>query len=284
MRARRFCLALAVAPFLGGGAGAAAEPVRVISIGGAVTEIVFALGEGERLAARDSTSTFPPAATALPDLGYMRALSPEGVLSTGPDLILADGDAGPPEAVAAIEAATVPFVRVPAGTTARAVAEKIRVVAAALGAESRGDALAAETEADIFAAAAAAQTAEPRRAVFLLSVEGGRLMAAGEGSSADAMLRLAGAENALSGFRGYKPVSAEALLAAAPEVVVTMDRGGDHGVSADALFALPGLVGTPAAERRALVRMDGLFLLGFGPRTAEAVTALHRAIYPPADG
>lgn len=277
--------ALALALLAAGGA-TAAEAGRVLAIGGSVTEIVYALGQGGRLVARDSTSTYPAEAAALPDVGYMRALSPEGVLSTGPDLILADADAGPPEAVAAIRAASVPYVEVPSEESAAGVGAKIRVVAGALGDAAAGEALATQVEGAITAAAARG-AAEParRRAIFLLSVEGGRLMAAGEGTGADAMLRLAGAENALGGFHGYKLVSAEAVLAAAPDAVVMMDRGGGgHGATAAQVFALAGLAGTPAAEAGALVTMDGLFLLGFGPRTAAAVDALHAALYAPGKG
>ncbi len=274
---RPLALGLILAAIAGTGAGAGAAPERVLAIGGAITEIVYALGQQDRLIGRDSTSTFPPEARALPDLGYMRALSPEGVLSAGPDLILADADAGPPEAVAAIEAASVPYVEVPSDESPEGVAEKIRVVAGALGVPEEGAALAGRVEAAIRAAMQAAAPTHPR-AIFLLSVEGGRLMAAGSGTGAEAMLRLAGAENALTGFDGYKLVSAEAVLEAAPEVVVMMDRDGDHGAAAGTVFALPGLAGTPAAEAGRLVKMDGLFLLGFGPRTAEAVTALRRAL------
>ncbi len=268
---------LAAMLLLGSAGAGVAGAERVVAVGGSVTEIVYALGQSGRLIGRDSTSTFPPEAQALPDLGYMRALSPEGVLSVGPDLILADVDAGPPEAVAAIEAAAVDYVEVPSDESPEGVARKIEVVAGALGVPEEGAALAGRVEAEIRAAADAPPPAH-RRAIFLLSVEGGRLMAAGGGTGADAILRLAGAENALSGFEGYKLVSAEAVLAAAPEAVVMMDRGGDHGASAEALFALPGLAGTPAAEAGRLVKMDGLLLLGFGPRTAEAVTALRRAL------
>lgn len=267
------------------GPAAAADPARILSIGGSITEIVYALGQGDRLVGRDSTSTFPPEAQALPDLGYMRALSPEGVLSAAPDLILADADAGPPEAVAAIRAASVPYVEVPSDESAPGVAAKIRRVAEALGTPAAGETLATQVETAIEAAAASgAAELEKRRAIFLLSVEGGRLMAAGEGTGADAMLHLAGAENALSGFRGYKPVSAEAVLAAAPDAVVMMDRAGEHGATPEEVFALSGLAGTPAAEAGALIRMDGLFLLGFGPRTGAAVEALHAALYAPDHG
>ena len=70
---------------------------RLVSIGDSITEIIFALGEQDRLVARDSTSTYPPAATALPDVGYMRALSPEGVLSVNPSAIVAVEGSGPVE-------------------------------------------------------------------------------------------------------------------------------------------------------------------------------------------
>lgn len=257
----------------------AAEPQRILSIGGAVTEIVYALGQQDRLIGRDTTSTWPPEAVALPDVGYIRALSPEGVLSLGPDLILAEDGAGPPEAMAAITAASVPVVRVPDDPSPEGVAAKIRAVAVALGQAEQGEALATRVR-DQIAAVTARTGTEPqkRRAVFLLSTAGGRLMAAGEGSSAGMMLDLAGAENALRGFRGYKPVSDEALIAAAPEVVVMM--AGASTPSAADLFALPALAASPAAAGAQLVTLDGLLLLGFGPRTGEAVRALHDALYP----
>ena len=84
----------------------------VLSIGGSVTEIVVALGQQHRLKARDTTSSFPPDVTALPDVGYMRALSPEGVLSVGPSLILSEEGAGPPEALDVIRDADIAFVEV----------------------------------------------------------------------------------------------------------------------------------------------------------------------------
>ena len=168
---------------LGGTAGGVeAAPERVLAIGGSITEIVYALGQSDRLIGRDSTSTWPPEALALPDLGYMRALSPEGVLSVAPDLILADVDSGPPEAVAAIEAASVAYVEVPSDESPEGVARKIEVVADALGVPAEGAALAGRVEAEIRAAADAPAPTHPR-AIFLLSVEGGRLMAAGGGTA-----------------------------------------------------------------------------------------------------
>ncbi|WP_370634938.1 hemin ABC transporter substrate-binding protein [Roseivivax sp. GX 12232] len=259
---------------------ASAEP-RVLSLGGAVTEIVYALDEEDRLVARDTTSSWPPEATELPDVGYLRALSPEGVLSVGPDLILAEEGAGPPEVVDILRAADVAFVSVPDGYTPESVIAKIELVGAALGVEAKSEALAAETRAALAdaTAQALAHDGQAKRVLFVMSAQGGRIMAAGSGTAAEGIITLAGGENALSGFEGYKPVSDEAIAAAAPDVVLMMDRGGDHSVTDAALFASPALRTTPAARQGRVLRMDGLKLLGFGPRTAEAVTELSAALY-----
>ena len=258
---------------------AASDDGRVLSIGGSVTEIVYALGQGDRLIARDTTSTYPAEAMDLPDVGYMRALSPEGVLAVAPDLVLSEEGAGPPEAIAVLKEADIAFVTVPGGFDAAAVADKIRAVGAALEVPERAEALAAGVRAEIDAAAAQAQREAPKRVMFLLSVQGGKLMAGGSGTEADAIIRMAGGVNAAEGFPGYKPLTDEAATAAAPDVILMMDRGGNHAASADELFSLPALAVTPAAETRALIKMDGLKLLGFGPRTAQAVTELNAALY-----
>lgn len=279
---------LAVGLMLGAAplAAAAEEAQRIVSVGGSVTEVIYALGAQDRVIARDSTSTFPVEVTALPDVGYVRALSPEGLLAVNPDLILAEDGAGPPETVAQLKAAAVPFVTVPNGWTAEAVGAKIRAVGVALGLETQAETLATEVTQQIAAAseAAAALPGPKPRALFVLSTQGGRVMVSGTGTQAAGMLTLAGAENAVTEFQGYKPLTDEAVIAAAPDVIVMMDRGGDHGATAETLFALPAMALTPAGRTKALVRMDGLYLLGFGPRTGAAVEELSRAIHAATGG
>lgn len=263
----------------------AAPPERVVSLGGAVTEIVVALGAQDRLVARDSTSDYPPSVTALPDVGYVRALSPEGVLALGPDLILAEATAGPPEAIEVLRAAGVAFITLPGAASPEGVLEKIAVVGHALGREAAAAELTSSFRARMAAAErAAAEVAQRKRVLFVLAIQGGRVMAGGEGSSADAILRLAGAENAATGFTGYKQMTDEAVLQAAPDVIVMMDREGDLAVTDADVQAHPALGATPAARAGAVIRMDGMLLLGFGPRTPEAVEALHAALYAPAEG
>jgi iron complex transport system substrate-binding protein len=260
-------------------AAVAEEASRIVAIGGAVTEIVFALGQEHRLVARDATSRWPPEAEALPDVGYMRALSAEGVLSLAPDLLIAEEGAGPPETLELLAQASVPLVTVPDAVDGPGILARIEAVAAALGQPDKGATLAAEVGAALAEAEAEAAAAGGAvRVLFILSAQGGRLLASGTGTAADGIIRMAGGVNAIDGFEGYKTLTDEAAAVARPDVILMMDRSGDHAADDAQLFALPALAGSPAAATGSVVRMDGLLLLGFGPRTAEAVRALSRAL------
>lgn len=258
---------------------------RVVSVGGSLTGIVYALGEEKRLVARDSTSVFPPQALQLPDIGYMRALSPEGVLSVDPSVIVLLEGSGPPEALEVLEKASVPLVTVPERFDRDGILAKIAVVGDVLGVEDKAASLAAKVAADIDAARAATANIGKRKTVlFVLSLQGGRVLASGTGTAADGIIALAGGVNAVTAYPGYKQLSDEAIIEAAPEVILAMDRGGDHETQAGELLAHPALAATPAAKTGSVVRMDGAFLLGFGPRTAEAARELAAALYGDAVG
>ncbi len=258
---------------------------RVVTVGGSLTEIVYALGEEGKLIGRDSTSVFPAEALELPDVGYMRALSPEGVLSISPSLIVLLEGSGPPEALDVLGKASVPLVTVPESFTRDGILEKIRVVGDVLHVEDKASKLAAQVAADIDAAQAATANVEQRKKVlFVLSLQGGRVLASGTGTAADGIIAMAGGVNAVTEYPGYKQLSDEALIEAAPDVILAMDRGGDHQTQVDQLLTHPAIAATPAAANNNVVRMDGAFLLGFGPRTAAAVRELATALYGDAVG
>lgn len=272
---RALCLALAAS-----GPAFADDPARVITLGGSVTEIAVALGAEGRLVARDTTSNWPESVGALPDVGYIRALSPENVLALDPDLIVAEGDAGPPEAVDVLKAAGIPFVLVPEATDPAGIVAKVEAVGQALSLPAEGDALAAELQGKLDAAEARASTVTaPKRVLFVLSLQGGGVMAGGEGTEAEGIIRLAGGVNAATGFQGYKPMTDEAVLAAQPDAILMMDREGDLSIADADVLAQPALSQTPAAKSATLIRMDGMLLLGFGPRTPEAADRLYAALY-----
>lgn len=249
---------------------------RIVVAGSALCETIAALDQTHRVIGRDTTCGYPAAMAALPDVGYLRALSAEGLLALNPDMILTGNDAGPPETMQLIEASAVPVVRIEADYSPEGVLAQIRAVAGVLGVD--GAALIASTEEAFARLAAAREDAAPIRAMFILSGTGGRVMASGHGTGADAMLRLAGAENVLAGFEGYRQVTDEALTAAAPEVIVMMNRSDDHALGDEQIRAHPALGLTPAARNGRILRMDGIFMLGFGPRTPEAAMALLAAM------
>ncbi|MGY9048429.1 MAG: heme/hemin ABC transporter substrate-binding protein [Rhodobacterales bacterium] len=266
-----------------GTAGAEAdEPDRIASLGGSVTEIIFALGAGDRVVARDTTSSFPPEVEDLPDVGYVRALSPEGVLSVSPGLILAEEGAGPPETINVLKNANLPYFVIPDAYDRAGVVAKITAVGEAIGELAKAQALARDIDDRLQAAQAraAARGADQRkRVLFILSTQNDRILASGMGTAAAGIIALAGGDNAVTAFDGYKPLTDEAVIAAAPDVILMMDRGGDHGAAAAELVAMPAVSLTPAGKTGAVVRMDGLYLLGFGPRTADAVDELSSALY-----
>lgn len=258
-----------------------ADTSRIVSIGGDVTEILYALKADAKIIAVDSTSQFPAEALSTKaNVGYMRALSAEGVLSTNPTLIIAAKDAGPPPVVAVLKAASIPYVEVPDDKTPEGVAAKIRFIASVIGAEAAGEAIAKDVERDFAVLAAQrAKIAKPKRALFVLSVQNGRATVAGTGTSADAMLKLAGAVNAAGATQGYKPLADEAGVELVPDSIVTMQHG-RSGPPSDPISTVTALAGSPAVKLRRIIEMNGLYLLGFGPRCASAARELMAALYP----
>lgn len=259
-------------------ASAKPDTNRVVVAGGGLTATLYALGAGDRVVAVDTTSQWPPAVQDKPKIGYMRALSAEGVLSLSPTLLLTTSEAGPARVLRLIEAAGVPVRQIPAPRSATDVRKTIRRLAHLFGREARGAALIAQLDAALAAARAMVeQYPHHPRVLFVLSASG-QLLAAGRNTAAHAMIELAGGRN-VADYSGYKPLTPEAAVALAPDVIVT----GDHVIAAlgsrAALLLRPALALTPAGRHGRLVVMDSLRLLGFGPRLGETVAMLARRLH-----
>jgi iron complex transport system substrate-binding protein len=257
------------------------DPSRIVSIGGAITEILYALGLQQNIVAVDTTSLYPPEALQTkPNVGYMRQLSAEGVLGLSPTLIFAVEGSGPQAAIDILSQAQVPFVSVPDRFTGDGIVDKIGIVSRDAGVEPRGACLADTVRRDMTALAAVRQQIHRQiKVAFVLSLADNRPMIAGRGTAADGIMTMAGAGNAFADVDGYKMVSDEAVIAAKPDAVLVMQRG-EHALSAETVFAQPAFAMTPAAAHKSLVVMDGLYLLGFGPRTARAARDLAARLYP----
>lgn len=267
-------------------AGVLPDDARLVTVGPIVTETVFALGAGERVVAVDDRSDHPAAGMAgLPRVGYLRSLAAEGLLSLRPTAVLADADAGPDAVLARVREAGVDVRRLDGGRGVEGAKLGIRTLAAWLGRNEAGEALVDAMDRDLREAAAIVARTDRRPRVLCAYARDPRsLHVAGAATTPDALLAAAGARNAVPEFEGFRPLDAEAAVAAAPDVVLVSRRtlellGGERE-----LLAHPGLALTPAAQAgvAAVVVLDEQELFGAGPRTGAAVLALVRRLHPEA--
>ena len=194
----------------------------LLSVGGSITEIIYELGADQRIVAIDSTSQYPERALKeKSNVGYMRALSPEGVLGVAPSLILALQGSGPPQTLSVLESAGVPMVMVGDEYSGEGIIRKIDLVAKAMRLEDRGQCLAGRVRRDLdMLAQWRAGIGRPIRVVFVMSFVNGRAMVAGRKTAADGIIRMAGAVNAIDQFEGYKQLEDESVVAAQPDAVL----------------------------------------------------------------
>ncbi|HEB0894197.1 TPA: hemin ABC transporter substrate-binding protein [Citrobacter braakii] len=246
----------------------AASRERVVALGGDVTEIVYALGAQSSLVARDSTSQWPEAANALPDVGYLRQLNAEGILATRPTLVLASAQAQPSLALKQLEQSNVRVVTIPASNALNVIDEKIRVIAEATHREADGETLRTRFRQEL----AALPSSELNKRVLFILNHGG--MAAGQQTAADAAIRAAGLRNAMQGVNRYQPLSQEGVIASQPDLVVISQDGVKAMGGEDNLWALPGLAQTPAGRNKQVLQVDDMALLGFSIRTPQAILQL----------
>lgn len=264
-------------------AAAAAQADRVVSIGGDVTEIVYALGQGSRLAGVDQTSMYPKETAALPQVGYLRNLATEGILSLKPDLVLATAQAGPPAVFEQLKDAKIKLVLIPGEESIAGVLAKVDGVAKALGITEKAAPLKASIEKRMAAVDAALKSVTTKtKTMFLLAQGPGGAMAAGKGTAADSMIALAHGSNVAAAFEGYKPLTSESAVALAPEVIIVAEHAVEMLGGLDQLKARPEIAITPAGRNGRIVVMDALLLLGFGPRTPDAIVGLARVLHPTA--
>lgn len=247
-------------------------PQRVVVLGGGLTELAFALGAGPLVIGTDASSTAPEAAAALPKVGYYRQASAEGILSLRPDLVIAHADTGPPAVLGQLRAAGLPVLVVDGTASAPALLARVDLLGAILNQGEAAAKLRAALQRQLDALPA--PTGARPRVLFIYARGGGTLNVAGAGTAAHAMIELAGGENVLAAQQGYLPLTAEAVVAARPDVVLLTAGGLQSLGGMDALRAVPGVAQTPAGKAGRVLTVDDLTLLGFGPRAPSAAAAL----------
>lgn len=251
----------------------AAEKLRIAVAGGSITDTIYQLGAEELLIGVDTTSNYPAAAKALPQVGYVRRLSAEGLMSLSPSLILGEDDMGPPATLNQLAQLNVDIKKLPQANSAAEIIANVKSVARAIGREEDGlrfinnklQPLADHLEQQ------RPQIKSPATAILVLTVSSGSPVVAGSATSGHAILTMAGAQN-LATFEGWKPLSIEALLAMKPDFVIVTDRGAKA-------FAEHPLIKLGDHKHHVLEK-DGMYILGFGPRTLQAANELMHIFHP----
>lgn len=256
----------------------ATAAARLVVAGGSLTELVYAIGAGERVVGVDETTSFPPETASLPHIGYWKQLSSEGILSLRPDSVITWQDAGPAlvlEQLRTQKVRVLALPRVPA--TVEQMYANIHSLAAELGEQQKGDALVNSLRLRLDNVARRNAQIKPVNALFILSAGGSAPQVAGQGSVADAILTLAGARN-VAQHHQYKGYSAEALIAANPEVIVVTTQMVQGDINR--LAGVAGITHTAAWKNQRIITIDQALILGMGPRVADAVETLHQQFWP----
>lgn len=260
-----------------------AEPL--VTIGPSVTEIVYALGAGDQIIGTDQSSITPEGAKVA-KLGYHRQLSAEGLISLNPSRIIGTRDMGPPAVLEQLKAAGVEVTMMPGGKTLNDLYQQINTLADLFNRESAGAQLRQSLQEDIavvneLAEKAKVEHGRPTKVIYMMAY-GGTPLVAGNNTTADALISLVGAENpAKVSFSGYKPVTAEALLTMAPDVILVGQATLSTAKNADGVLKLlPGIQTTPAGKNKAVVAIDDTALMsGFSPRIGDVAVTLANDIY-----
>ena len=258
---------------------------RIVSLNGSTTEILFALGVGENVVGCDASSTYPKnVREKLPSVGYQYRLNVEGILSLKPTLVIGRDDVKPPQVIEQLRMAGVTVLQLKEPRSFEAAKQRLRTIGEAVGCQKRATELIAALAADIEKLEEKRKGDWPKQKVLFLYLRGPQTaFVVGKDSAPGAMFEIVGAENAAGDIKGSKPMTAEAVIAAQPDVYVLFTTGLKSIGGVEGLLKLPGLAHTPAGRNRRVVAMSGQYLSGFGPRCGRAALDLFHGIYE-ADG
>lgn len=247
--------------------------LRIISLNGAITEIVCALGHQDKIVATDVTSTFPTT-LKVKELGHVRTLSMESIMVLKPNLILATEKDMSPDLAAKLKASGVKTHIFKQEFSIQGTKSLIHEVATVLG-EKNFTAL--QSTIDKKVKTAKAIPTKPK-VLFVYARGTGTLMVSGKNTPVDKMIALAGGQNAVTGFDDFKPLTPEALLTNNPDYILFFDSGLQSLGGVEGVLKIEGLAKTKAGKNKNIIAMDGALLSGFGPRVGEGVIELNQLI------
>lgn len=259
----------------------AAGNQRIVSLNGSNTELLFALGAGDQVVGRDDSATYPAEVEKIPSVGYQYQLNAEGILSLKPTLVVGRTDVKPPTVIDQVKAAGVNVALIEEPDNIEEAADRILQLGKLTGTESKAKELATQLEKDAaaFEARKAELAGDKKKAVFIYMRGPSTTFVLGNETNPGRMLELAGAENVMADVGRSAPVTAEALIAAQPEVIVVFKHGLESVGGIDGLMKLQGVAQTPAGKNKRIVVMDDLYLGGFTNRAGKAALDLVNALH-----
>ncbi|MEM7672937.1 MAG: ABC transporter substrate-binding protein [Verrucomicrobiota bacterium] len=246
---------------------------RIISLGGSITEIAWALGAEDRIIACDSSSQFPAEVRDLTQVGYVAAVSAEGLIAEKPDMIIASSRLGPPAAVEILKNTGIPLKIFPNPNDAASLESVVMGIGEALGLEESAKQLWSNIKADLAMVNELTAAKPETRVVFLLG-RGGAPLAAGTGTQAAGIISLAGGTNIFSDYSGYKSVTTESLISEAPDFILIGASFRNPGSDPKSMLENMGLAQVGEVTQAKVKILDMGKFLTFGPRTGDAAKEL----------
>lgn len=256
---------------------------RIVSLNGSTTEILFALGVGERVVGCDASSTYPKGVKEkLPSVGYQYGLNIEGILSLKPTLVIGREDIKPPQVVNQLRMANVTVLLLKEPRSFETAKKRLFTIGKAVEKKDIANELVKNLDTDLKrleTKLASRKEKTKKKALFLYLRGTQTTLVLGKETAQAAMLEFVGAENAAGNITGNKPMTAEAVIAAQPDVYVLFTTGLESVGGVEGLLKLPGLAHTPAGKNKRVVAISGQYVSGFGPRSGKAALDLFRGIH-----
>ncbi|MCR6639249.1 MAG: helical backbone metal receptor [Sporocytophaga sp.] len=249
---------------------------KIVSVNGTTTEILCALGLEPALVGVDVASTYPASVEKLPKVGHNRNISAEGIVALSPDLIVGTANDLKAQTIEQLNTANVKTKLFKQEYSVEGTKSLIRQVATEFKKEAKGEEIIRQLDADI---AGLNKPKTKKKVLFIYARGAGTMMVAGKGTPVQKMIELAGGENAVNDFNDYKPLTAEALVAADPDVLLLFDSGLKSLNGIDGILKIQGVTETKAGKNKKIVEMDGQLLTGFGPRLGKALKELSSKIH-----
>ncbi len=262
------------------------KDIRIVCVSKHLTEMVFALGKGHDIVARDLTSTYPDSAKLLPTVGYHRLLSAEGIISANPDVVIHSNDIGPETILPQLTKAGLNIKSFGQANSFDSAKIVIKQLGNFLHAHATADSLVKKMDADMQAVYGAQKEIKDTPTVMVIHYGQANnifFVMSGRKGAADKMIELAGGKPATYEGKGARQISAEAVAVANPDVIIATDFGFDKMGGAEKFKEVPGVALTNAAKNNRIYRFEEHDLVYFGPRTPVNVMNLMKLIHQTAD-